>query len=434
MDAQKTTLADERAVSKAEQYRRRKVTSVLAIVFTDIANSTQIREELGEVAYESIREEYDENFTNIVETDDSGAVVKSTGDGALVVFSEPSQAVERCLQVQRELGSHQYFKLRIGIDMGQVSVKSAHGIVRDVFGRHVNRAARIQALAVPGHILTSFHIFDCAVGWLRGSNISWHNHGEASVKGFAGPISVHEVYDPLYCTCQSNKHFPVYQPPLYSTRDANDRPVQLDKQGWDDLYKALRNKPIKVIPPSSTFSEAPFSHYTQKLRSRVTELLSLLPETPSILWVDDSPENNSREHRVLRDAGCVLDVAISTEEAKDRITEERYFLVITDMRRGENSTAGLDLVKWCKKRKIITPIFVYASNKTIALYGDQAREEGASLCTSGVITLLDGINQILLGFLYRVPREQLDQNEYGHPYRLETGGLFGKLKRLFRPK
>ena len=65
MERQKTIIADDRTVTEAEQYRRRKVTSVLAIVFTDIANSTQIREELGEVAYERIREEYDDKFTYI---------------------------------------------------------------------------------------------------------------------------------------------------------------------------------------------------------------------------------------------------------------------------------------------------------------------------------------------------------------------------------
>ena len=56
--------------------------------------------------------------------------------GALSVFSEPSTAVERSLEVQRALAEHP-FKLRIGLDMGQISVKSSFGIVADVFGRHV---------------------------------------------------------------------------------------------------------------------------------------------------------------------------------------------------------------------------------------------------------------------------------------------------------
>jgi len=165
---------DEFAVKGAEQYRRRKTTSVLAIVFTDIANSTQLREDLGEIKYEELREDYDKKFTNIIRADDAGAVVKSTGDGALAVFSEPSVAVERCLQTQRELGTHPHFKLRIGIDMGQVSVKSEGGLVKDVFGRHVNRASRIEAITETGHILTSFHVYDCAFNWLK--DVSRQHH------------------------------------------------------------------------------------------------------------------------------------------------------------------------------------------------------------------------------------------------------------------
>jgi class 3 adenylate cyclase len=187
--------SDSRALADAEQYRRRKTTSVLAIVFSDIANSTALREQLGEIRYEALREEYDGEFAKIIQRDDAGAVVKSTGDGALAVFSEPSVAVEHCIQVQMELGKHPQFKLRIGVDMGQVTVKASQGIVRDIFGRHVNRAARIESLAEPGHILTSFNIFDCAVGWLRDTDIRWHNHGVTELKGFDDPVSIHEAYE-----------------------------------------------------------------------------------------------------------------------------------------------------------------------------------------------------------------------------------------------
>ncbi len=171
-DATKADVDGSVDLARAEAYRQRKITSVLAIVFTDVANSTALRESLGENRYEAIREAFDDKVASIFETDDDGAVVKSTGDGCLAVFAEPSAAVARCLQVQRELLTHEHFKLRIGIDMGQVSVKSARGIVRDVFGRHVNRAARIEALAEPGQVLVSFQVFDCAVGWLKDQGVT----------------------------------------------------------------------------------------------------------------------------------------------------------------------------------------------------------------------------------------------------------------------
>ena len=405
-----TFLEDPNTLNEAEQYRRRKTTSVLAIVFTDIADSTYLREQLGEIEYERLREKYDEDFSDIVESEDAGAVVKSTGDGALVVFSEPSTAVERCLSVQRQLGSHPHFKLRIGIDMGQVSVKSANGIVKDVFGRHVNRAARIEALAEPGHILTSFHIFDCAVGWLRGGNISWYNHGETNLKGFEGPISIHELFDPLYSSPQSNKDFPVYQPGLFS-QISSAPPVILNSSDWDELYKDLGNNQLTVYPPTSISSDAPFPYYTLRIRNIVEKLNGLLPDACSILWVDDFPDNNLRERRVLEDAGCIVDLAISTEEAQGRLVDKRYFLVITDMKRGSNSTAGMDLLQWLQDQGIVTPSIVYASNWAAATYENQAKDAGSVMITAGVISLLDGVRQIFSGYYGRIPRELIEQQE-----------------------
>ncbi len=42
----------------------------------------------------------------------AGAVVKSTGDGVLAVFAEPSTAVERAIEIQNTLVEDSSFKLR----------------------------------------------------------------------------------------------------------------------------------------------------------------------------------------------------------------------------------------------------------------------------------------------------------------------------------
>jgi class 3 adenylate cyclase/CheY-like chemotaxis protein len=405
-------IADSKTVAIAEEYRRRKTTSVLAIVFTDIANSTRLRDELGEIRYEELREDYDAQFEEIINREDAGAIVKGTGDGALAVFSEPSMAVERCLEIQDRLRQHPQFKLRVGIDMGQVSIKSSFGIVADVFGRHVNRAARIEALAEPGHILTSFHVYDCAVGWLKGENIGWHNHGEVLLKGFAENTSIHEIYDPRHWSPQGDHVLPRMQAPqIFFSKGAvrASRPVRLDDVQWNTLYEGLKTRPLDVLPASSTTSEDPFHDYVERIRDIVASLMQLVPEIPTILWVDDFPENNAREHRLLRDAGCILDLAGSTEEAKDRMAKKRYFLIITDMGRDQSATAGLDIVRWREAQGIATPIFLYASPSAIAMYAEQATAEGCALCTAGVVSLLDGIYHVLRGFQYRIPVEFIEE-------------------------
>lgn len=404
-------ILDGKTVDTAEQYRRRKSTAVLAIVFTDIADSTRLRDELGEILYEKIREDYDVRFEEIINRDDAGVIVKGTGDGALAVFSEPSTAVERCLEVQDELHQHPKFKLRIGIDMGQVSVKSSFGIVADVFGRHVNRAARIEAQAEPGHILTSFHVYDCAVGWLKGEKFGWHNHGRVPLKGFADDVSIHEIYDPRRLSPQSDDGFPrTKEPRVLFSRAAvrKSRPIRLDHVMWNKLYEDIKNDPLEILRTSSTISKDPFSEYMDKIRAAVGNLVQLVPETPSILWVDDFSDNNVREHRLLRDAGCIVDLAGSTEEAKDRLCKKRYFLIITDMGRAQSATAGLDLIQWRRSERVATPIFLYASPSAIAMYGEQATSQGCALCTAGVVSLLDGIYHVFREYHHRLPVEIIE--------------------------
>lgn len=369
----------EDVIRVAEEYRRRKVTSVLAIMFTDIEGSTDLREELGELTYERYREEHDGLVRDLVASENAGVVVKSTGDGALAVFAEPSSAVVKGLEIQAALSSHRYFKLRVGIDMGQVSMTSQGGIVADVFGRQVNRAARIQSLTQPQHVLTSFHVYDCAVGWLAGTSIKWHNHGTAKLKGFSESVSVHEPYDPQRMNPQqlelSGQHI----------TSGGEKIVQLGP-----AYSSFRVRPIDRVPGAD-----PFDFYEKAISLTVARLLQIAPSVPVILWVDDFPDNNVRESEMLAASGCRVDLALSTSEAITRLSSRQYTLVISDMGRGDNPTAGLELLDWMRKQNLQLPTLLYCSSRAVSLYGGDATRRGALLCTFGLISLLDAILQVL---------------------------------------
>jgi class 3 adenylate cyclase/CheY-like chemotaxis protein len=372
-------ILDENAVRTAEEYRRRKATSVLAIMFTDIAGSTELREQLGEVTYELQREAFDRNTRNLVEAEGAGAIVKSTGDGAFAVFAEPSTAVMKALALQAMLRTHNYFRLRIGIDMGQVAVTSQGGIVSDVFGRQVNRAARIQSIAIPEHVLSSFHVYDCAVGWLIGTNIKWYCHGKATLKGFAEPISIHEPYNPQFVSPQPSS----VQAEVENAKSAEaieSMPV----------VRSIQIRPVKFLSV-----EQPMNFYGEALGLNVARFLQLTQRRPNILWVDDFPENNEGVGEILRKAGCRLDLATSTSDAVNKLSSSPYTLVITDMGRGDNPTAGLELLDWMRGHAPRTPAIVFCSSRAVEVHGVQASKSGALLCTSGLISLLDGILQVV---------------------------------------
>ena len=372
-------ILDELAVRTAEEYRRRKATSVLAVMFTDIVGSTELREKLGEVSYELQREVFDRNTRDLVEAEGAGAIVKSTGDGALAVFAEPSTAVVKALAVQAVVRTHNYFRLRIGIDMGQVAVTSKGGIVSDVFGRQVNRAARIQSIAAPEHVLSSFQVYDCAVGWLTGTNIRWCCHGYAALKGFAERISIHEPYDPQVLSPQS---------------------VQVQAENEDgESGRTIESKPlirsIRIRPVTFVSVQEPWDFYAEALGLNVARFLQLTHRRPNILWVDDFPQNNEEISAMLLRRGFLLDLATSTFDAVNKLSSRQYTLVVTDMGRGSNPTAGIELLEWMQRHSCPTPAIVYCSNRAVEDYGAEASTSGALLCTSGFISLLDGILQVV---------------------------------------
>ena len=201
-DFSKTLHPDE--IQRVEQFRKSKRTAVLAIMFTDIVGFTEMTEEHGEQASAKLRHLHDEIFTQIITKDGAGEIVKQIGDSFLAVFAEPSTAVVRALEFQDALDKNKdnltigkfSLKVRIGIHMGQVSVEDS--IQPDIFGRHVNRAARVIELAKGGQVLVTSPVWDSASGWLKENEekaIESISYGKAKVRGIPDKMEIHEVYE-----------------------------------------------------------------------------------------------------------------------------------------------------------------------------------------------------------------------------------------------
>lgn len=113
-----------------------------------------------------------------------------------------------------------------------------------------------------------------------------------------------------------------------------------------------------------------------------------------ILWVDDYPVNNEYPIKILSQAGVDFDVALNTEKGLEFLSKTKYDLVISDMGRGNDRTAGLDLIKKMKERNIDTPIIICASSAALRAYGDEALKLGAVFTTNSTTGALNSIQQI----------------------------------------
>jgi class 3 adenylate cyclase len=155
----------------------------VAILFSDIEESTELNERIGDRAWVRLIGRHDKMVRRHVKTH-SGHVVKSQGDGFMVAFAHPDEAVLCSLDIQRSLGRQPNgIRVRIGIHMGK-SVRRGD----DLFGRTVALAAGVASAANGGEVLVSEVVRD-ALTDLDG--VEFDEGRDAALKGFSG---THRLY------------------------------------------------------------------------------------------------------------------------------------------------------------------------------------------------------------------------------------------------
>ncbi len=133
----------------------------VTIFFSDIENSTALNSELGDEHWVKLLADHDRLLHTYVEKH-RGLIVKSQGDGYMVVFSTPDLAISAALDIQRALSARRQrsrrlrrtpIRVRIGLHTGTAIEREG-----DYFGRNVAMAARVAAMADGGEILVSSDI------------------------------------------------------------------------------------------------------------------------------------------------------------------------------------------------------------------------------------------------------------------------------------
>src|SRR2546421_6299236 len=123
-----------------------------------------------------------------------GRIVKTTGDGMLVEFASPVEAVRCASEIQKamrdresSLPEDQRIEIRVGINLGDVIIDED-----DVYGDGVNIAARLEALADPGGVVVSSAVFEQVRDRVPDS---FEDLGDQQVKNIARAVRVYRVRD-----------------------------------------------------------------------------------------------------------------------------------------------------------------------------------------------------------------------------------------------
>lgn len=111
------------------------------IMFTDLVGSTRFYEEAGDAqAFSTLREYFRIIYDEARRA--GGAVVKTIGDGAMLVFADPQGAMRAAVKLLRHFAASSH-RLRITLNVGPcLAVNFNTGI--DYFGKTVNLAAKLQ--------------------------------------------------------------------------------------------------------------------------------------------------------------------------------------------------------------------------------------------------------------------------------------------------
>jgi class 3 adenylate cyclase len=132
---------------------------VCAVLFADIAGSTQLYETLGDDAAKTqITGLQEEIVTTAMRA--GGRVQDIVGDEVMLRFIEPGDAAACALAIQRNVASlpgkaDVRLAVRIGLHWGQVIVEGDR-----MFGDTINVAARVTAVALGGQIITTQAVVD----------------------------------------------------------------------------------------------------------------------------------------------------------------------------------------------------------------------------------------------------------------------------------
>jgi CheY-like chemotaxis protein len=157
----------------------------------------------------------------------------------------------------------------------------------------------------------------------------------------------------------------------YDWRSQADLPIndpQLRRAVKDlseKIDKALQR--TQAVPPHEQMARRQHAQSEVETASRrLVDQIDLAKKKVSlrrILWVDDRPDNNTFERRAMEAYSIQFVLALSTAEALEKIAEQQFDVIISDMGRPPDARAGYTLLEALRSRGFNTPYFIYAGSR-----------------------------------------------------------------------
>jgi adenylate cyclase len=154
----------------------------VTVCFADMVDFTQLGETLDPEALGTVTGRLGELASSVVEP--PVRLVKMIGDAAMIVGPDPQPVLESALEMvaAAEREGDDFPLLRAGVATGMALPRSG-----DWYGRPVNLASRITAIARPGSVLASEDVHETLA---EDGTYNWSYAGSRKLKGIDGSTKV----------------------------------------------------------------------------------------------------------------------------------------------------------------------------------------------------------------------------------------------------
>jgi CheY-like chemotaxis protein len=146
---------------------------------------------------------------------------------------------------------------------------------------------------------------------------------------------------------------------LFAPADFRDDANYIQMQQTQKLYAVASLTAASKAPPNGVSIDL----------DRIVTAVERAPASPrsegwrsKILWVDDRPENQMYERRAFEAYGITFELSQNTTDALQKLAQQRFGAVISDMGRKEGPREGYALLDDMRRGGDQTPLFFYASS------------------------------------------------------------------------
>ena len=155
---------------------------MVAMLFTDLVESTAAAVDSGDATWRSKLDQYERALAGLVARH-RGTLVKQTGDGALATFASGTRALHAAAEL-RSTTADLGLRCRTGVHVGEVERRG-----EDIGGIGVHLAARVMHAAAPGQILMTCTVAQATMG----GGFTTRAIGATRLKGIEGEWVLHSL-------------------------------------------------------------------------------------------------------------------------------------------------------------------------------------------------------------------------------------------------